>query len=32
VRPGDPEIAFRDRLARDGLPVNASTDLEVRNQ
>jgi hypothetical protein len=30
VRPGDPELAFRDRLARDGLPVNSSTDVAVR--
>lgn len=32
VRPGDPEIAFRDRLARDGLPVNTSTEIEVKTK
>jgi len=31
VRPGDPEIAFRDRLVKDGLPVNTTTDIAVRN-
>lgn len=31
VRAGDPEIEFRDRLAKDGLPVNTSTDIAVRN-
>lgn len=32
VLPGDPELAFRDRLAKDGLPVNAGTAVTIPTQ
>jgi prophage antirepressor-like protein len=31
VRPGDPEIALRDRLVREGLPPNSNSAIEKRS-